>query len=220
VSAESVKFALFLLIALVPSLALREFARAAMADRLGDPTARRFGRRTLNPRPHFDPFGSGILPGLLLILRAAGVGFPVFAYAKPVPLNPGNLRNPQRDIVWISLAGPLANLALAVIAALAVRVAWPDRTTPPSDLAKFLFAALQINVVLFVFNLMPIPGLDGARILARYLHGRAREVYTSMDQYLPLFMLVIFFLLGAPVLTFVNALGNALCKPLAGITCL
>jgi len=101
-----------------------------------------------------------------------------------------------------------------------VRIAWPHPTTPPSDLTKFLFAALQINVVLFVFNLMPIPGLDGARILARFLHGRAREVYTNMDQYLPLFMLVIFFLLGGPILTFVNALGNALCRPLAGITCL
>ncbi len=219
-TAESVKFALFLLIALIPSLALRELARAAAAERLGDPTARRFGRRTLNPRPHFDPFGSGILPGLLLILVAANVSLPVFAYAKPMPVNPGNLRNPQRDTLLISLAGPAVNLLLAVGAALAVRIAWPHPTTPPSDLAKFLFAALQINVVLFVFNLMPIPGLDGARILARFLHGRAREVYTNMDQYLPLFMLVIFFLLGGPILTFVNALGNALCRPLAGITCL
>ncbi|MDP9341509.1 MAG: site-2 protease family protein [Actinomycetota bacterium] len=209
-----VKLALFSLVALVPSLALREFARAAAAERLGDPTPRRFGRRTLNPRPHFDPFGSGILPGLLLILLAAKVQLPVFAYAKPMPLNPGNLRNPPRDTVLISLAGPLVNLLLAVATSLAFRV------VSTGDLGLFLVAALRINVVLFVFNLMPIPGLDGARILARFLSGRAREVYTNMDQYLPLFMLVIFFLLGAPVLTFVNALGNALCRPLADITCL
>src|SRR5439155_27017399 len=135
------------------------------AERLGDPTATRFGRRTLNPRPHFDPFGSGVLPGLLLILLAANVNLPVFAYAKPMPLNPGNLRNPQRDTLWISLAGPLVNLALSVVTALAFRV------VSTGDVGLFLVAALRINVVLFVFNLMPIPGLDGARILARFLHG-------------------------------------------------
>src|SRR5439155_22381647 len=101
-----VKLALFSLVALAPSLVLREFAHAAAAERLGDPTARRFGRRTLSPRPHFDPFGTGILPGLLLLLRAANVGLPVFAYGKPQPLNPGNLRNPPRDTMWIALAGP------------------------------------------------------------------------------------------------------------------
>ena len=151
---------------------------------------------------------------MLLILLAANVNLPVFAYAKPMPLNPGNLRNPQRDTLWISLAGPLVNLALSVVTALAFRV------VSTGDVGLFLVAALRINVVLFVFNLMPIPGLDGARILARFLHGRAREVYTSMDQYLPLFMLVIFFLLGGPVITFVNALGNALCNPLVGRACL
>jgi Zn-dependent protease len=209
-----VKLALFSLVALAPSLVLREFARAAAAERLGDPTARRFGRRTLNPRAHFDPFGTGVLPGLLLILLAAGVNLPVFAYAKPVPLNPANLRNPKRDTILISLAGPVANLVLAVGIALAFRVA------STGDIGVFLVAALRINVVLCVFNLMPIPGLDGARILARFLHGRAHEVYTNMDQYLPLFMLVIFFLLGGPILTFVNALGDALCRPLVGGNCL
>jgi len=214
VTAASVKFALYLLVALIPSLALREFARAAAAERLGDPTARRFGRRTMNPRPHFDPFGTAVLPGLLLLLRAANVGLPVFAYAKPMPLNPSNLRNPNRDTVLISLAGPIANLVLSIAAALALRA------VTSGELFVFLAAVLQINVVLFVFNLMPIPGLDGARILGRFLHGRAREVYQNMDQYLPLFMLVIFFLLGAPVLTFVNALGNALCNAIVGGNCL
>jgi Zn-dependent protease len=214
VTAASVKFALYLLVALIPSLALREFARAAAAERLGDPTARRFGRRTMNPRPHFDPFGTAVLPGLLLLLRAANVGLPVFAYAKPMPLNPSNLRNPNRDTVFIALAGPTANLVLSIAAALALRA------VSSGEVFVFLAAVLQVNVVLFVFNLMPIPGLDGARILGRFLHGRAREVYQNMDQYLPLFMLVIFFLLGAPVLTFVNALGNALCNAIVGGNCL
>jgi len=220
VTAETIKFALYLLVALIPSLALHEYAHAFLAERLGDPTARRFGRRTLNPKTHFDPFGTGLLPGLLLVLRAANVGLPVFAYAKPQPLNPMNLRNPNRDTLWIALAGPLANLGLAIVAALALRVLLPGQTGSPSELIRFLAAVLQVNVVLFVFNLMPIPGLDGAKILARFLHGRAREVYTNMDQYLPLFMLVIFFLLGAPVLTFVNALGNALCNAIVGGSCL
>lgn len=213
-TAASAKFALYLLIALIPSLAAREFARAAAAERLGDPTPRRFGRRTLSPRPHFDPFGTAILPGLLLLLRAANVGLPVFAYAKPMPLNPSNLRNPDRDSTLIALAGPAVNLIIAIAAALALRA------VSSGELFLFLAAVLQINVVLFVFNLMPIPGLDGARILGRFLHGRAREVYANLDQYLPLFMLVIFFLLGAPVLAFVNALGNALCNALVGLDCL
>jgi Zn-dependent protease len=104
----SVKFALYLLVALVPGLVLHEYAHALVADRLGDPSPRRWGRLTLNPRPLVDPFGSLILPGLVLVLVAAGNWslLPVFAYAKPMPLDPSYLRNRRRDEMLVTLAGP------------------------------------------------------------------------------------------------------------------
>lgn len=211
---SDVKFALFLLAALVPSLILHEFAHVLMAERLGDYTARRFGRRTLKPKPHVDPFGTIILPALLLLLTAAGYSTIVFAYAKPLPFEPGFLKDQRRGIVLYSLAGPAMNLVLAIGAGLLFRI------TPTGDLNLFFGALLIVNVTLFVFNLMPIPGLDGAKLLALVLHGRAGEVFRGLDQYLPLFMLVIFFLLGAPVLIFVKGIGNLLCNVLVGGPCL
>lgn len=209
-----IRLALLMLVALAGSWLVHEFAHAACADRLGDPTPRRFGRLTLNPRAHFDPFGSGLLPGLLLLLVAAGSLPPVFAYGKPLALNPFSARNPGRSTVWIALAGPLANLALAGLSALAYRF------TPHGLLGEFLQAALIVNVILFVFNLMPIPGLDGARLVSPLLPPRAREVYMRLDQYLPLFMLVAFFLLAGPLLGIVQVLGHALCRSLSPGGCL
>jgi Zn-dependent protease len=203
-----VKVAFYLLIALVPALLLHEYAHARVSEKLGDWTPRRYGRATLNPRPHVDPLGTVILPGFLLVLFAAGAGAIPFAYAKPMPYNPAGLRNPRRDTVLVALAGPGVNLAVGLAAGLALRVVGGGS----EDLAAFLFGLLLVNVFMGVFQLMPIPGLDGSRILARYLSGRAREVYTNLDQFLPLFMLLIFFLLAAPVLGFVNIFTDALCE--------
>ena len=214
VTFADVKFALFLLVALVPSLVLHEMAHVVVAERLGDYTARRFGRRTLKPRPHVDAFGTVILPALLLLLTAAGFRTLVFAYAKPLPFEPANLRNPDRGTVWYALAGPIANLVLAIGAALILRLGLAG------NVGLLVYAFLFVNVILLVFNLMPVPGLDGARLLVRFLPPRAAEVYRNLDQYLPLFMLVIFFLLGAPVLGFVEAIGNLLCRGLVGGPCL
>jgi Zn-dependent protease len=212
-TSDTLTVALYLLIAIIPSLVLHEYAHAFVAERLGDPTPRRWGRRTLDPRPHIDPFGSIILPGLLLLLLAVGKGVLPFAYGKPTPLEPSYLRNRDHDEMLVALAGPLANLAIAVVAGLILRV---FSTGEP---ARFIRAVLVMNVILFVFNLMPIPGLDGARIVARFLHGRAREVYVNLHQYLPLFMLVIFFIFGAPVIAIVQALVSPICAGLAGGTC-
>ena len=211
---HDVKLALFLFAALVPSLIIHELAHVLMAERLGDYTARRFGRKTLKPKPHVDVFGTLILPGLLLLLTAGGYRPIVFAYAKPLPFEPGFLKNPRRGTVLYAIAGPAANLILAIGCALAFRIGLHG------DLGLFVAAALVVNVTLFVFNLMPIPGLDGARLLALVLQGRAGEVYRGLDQYLPLFMLLIFFLLGAPVLAFVKGIGNLLCNALIGGDCL
>ena len=216
ITPEGAKFALYLGISLLIGLLVREYAKAQVARRLGDMTPQLYGRATLKPKPHFDPLGTGILPGFLLLLSASGLPVAPFAYAKPMPLSPERLRNPSRDIIWVSLAGPGANLAMAVVAGLLLRLVGLN----VGEVTAFLVAALQASIVLCVFQLMPIPGLDGSRILAQFLHGRAREVYTNLDQFLPLFMIVIYFLLGAPVLTFVRFLGNTLCGLIVGGDCL
>jgi Zn-dependent protease len=212
VSFDDVKFAIYLAIALLPSLVLHEYAHAFAADKLGDPTPRRWGRLTVNPRPLIDPFGSVILPGLILLLVAAGQGFvlPIFAYAKPMPLDPTYLRNRKRDSLIVVLAGPAANLALAAVAGAVIR------TGLGGEVGLLVLAFLYVNVFMFVFQFMPVPGLDGAKLLARVLPPHPREVYVSLDQYLVLFMLVIFFLLAGPLLGIVRSLADVLFSLLAG----
>ncbi|HEY3022803.1 MAG TPA: site-2 protease family protein [Actinomycetota bacterium] len=208
---ENLKFAIYLLVALVPALVLHEYAHALAADRLGDPSPRRWGRLTLNPLALIDPFGSVILPGLILILVASGQGLlPIFAYAKPMPLDPTYLHNPKRDSLIVVLAGLGANLVLAAVAGIALRVG------VTGEAGTFVYAWLVVNVFMFVFQLMPVPGLDGAKLLARVLPPKPREVYVNLDQYLVLFMLVIFFLLAAPLLSIVRALASSVCTLLTG----
>ncbi|HEY2803386.1 MAG TPA: site-2 protease family protein [Actinomycetota bacterium] len=211
---RTVTLALYLLIALIPGVIVHEYAHALVADRLGDPTPRRWGRLTLDPRPHIDRFGTVVLPALLLLLVAVGAAFIPFAYGKPMPYEPSYLRNPERDETLVALAGPFANLGLAVAAGLVLRV------VPCGELSRFVLWFLFMNVVLFVFNLIPIPGLDGARIIARFLQGRAQQLYVDANQYLPLFMLVVFFLLSAPILTIVGSVSTWLSSLLGGSHCL
>jgi Zn-dependent protease len=209
----NLRLAIYLAIALVPSLVLHEYGHAVASDRLGDPTPRRWGRLTLNPRPLFDPFGSVILPVLALVLVASGNGLallPVFAYAKPMPLDPSYLRNPGRDATLIVLAGLGANLAIGAVAGVVLR------TGLTGDVGLFVYAVLIVNVFMFVFQLMPIPGLDGSKLLARFLPPHPRAVYVNLDQYLVLFMLVVFFILAGPLLGIVRALAGAVCSLLAG----
>src|SRR5438552_7930478 len=110
-----VKLAIFMAIILIPSVVVHEYVHAWVASRLGDWSSRRFGRMTLNPKAHIDRFGTLFLPGLLLIIVAAGVLVPVFAYAKPQPVNTESFRNPRRGATLYALAGPAANLALAIV---------------------------------------------------------------------------------------------------------
>jgi len=212
VDLDNVKFAMYLLIALVPALVLHEYGHAAAADRLGDPSPRRWGRLTMNPKPLIDPFGTLILPGLALILVASGAAFliPVFAYAKPMPLDPNYLRDPRPHSLIVTWAGPIANLVIAAIAGLTLRFGLSG------DAALVTYAFLIVNAFMFLIQLMPVPGLDGSKLLARVLRGRAREVYVNLDDYLVLFILLIFFLLGGPFLAIVNSLFSAICGVLAG----
>ena len=146
----------------IPVLIAITFHAAAhgyVAWRLGDPTAYERGRVTFNPVRHVDPFGTIVLPGLLLLLPAPFV----FGWAKPVPVNMERLRNPVRDMVWVALAGPFANLLLAF--ASAVLFQWlPLEGEVGRWLASVLWASMLINVILAVFNLLPLPPLDGGRV--------------------------------------------------------
>lgn len=191
----------FFLISLLPAIVLHELSHGIVADRMGDHTPRLAGRLTLNPVRHIDPFGTILLPGLLLLPTLFGRGSGVvFGYAKPMPINPANLKDPDRQTMWIALAGPLTNLALAVLGALAFRLTGVEG----GRLSFFFVVFVSVNVLLAVFNVLPIPPLDGSKVVARFLPPRAREIYRSMDQYGVLFLLLIFFLFPGVIDSFIN----------------
>jgi Zn-dependent protease len=213
---QNLKFAVYLAIALAPALILHEYAHALTAVRLGDPTPKRWGRLTLNPRPLLDPFGSLILPALALILIAARgeLLLPVFAYAKPMPLDPSSFKDPKRAQLLVALAGLGANVALAILSGLVLRAG------VTGEVALFARAWLIANAFMFGFQLMPVPGLDGAKLLAPFLPPRPREVFVNLEQYLVLFILVLFFVLSGPLLSIVDAFANLACNLAAGTDCL
>lgn len=203
---------LFFVLTLVPAIVLHELAHGIAADRFGDQTPRLAGRLTLNPVKHADPFGTLILPGLLLLPYLFGEGGPVFGYAKPMPVNTSNLRNPDRKLMAIALAGPMTNILLAALGALVIRVVGIG-TGPLTD---FLEIWIVLNVVLAVFNLMPIPPLDGSKVLAMFLPPRAREVYRSLETYGALFMLAIFFFFPEAIFAIVDPVVRGLLSLLVG----
>ncbi len=175
-------------VALILSLTVHEFAHAYVADRLGDPTPRRAGRVTLNPLAHLDPFGA-------LLLLVAGFGF-----AKPVPVNGNNLG--RWGMLWVAAAGPISNILIAVVATLLLKV------LPRNDLSDLiLFYILGINIVLAVFNLIPIPLLDGSRIVAAIFPrtlGRALMEFERQPYSFILVLVIIY--LARPVIG--NVIGT------------
>ena len=204
--------ALYVAVGIVVGMLAREYARAFTADRLGDPNPRRWGWLGFDPRVWIDPFGSVILPVLIVILWAAGYQLPPFAYAKPLPFDPASLRRYPRDVVLVSIAGPLSNIVLAVAGGLLLRIG----AASGAALCVFLQLFVVTQLTLAVAHLLPIPGLDGARLLALVMPPRAREVYRNLDQYLILFVLLVFFLLGAITLGIVEALRDALLHVVVG----
>jgi Zn-dependent protease len=226
----------FFVAALIPSLTLHEVSHGFAADRMGDPTPRAMGRLSLNPVRHADPFGTVILPGILLLapLFSRDIGLPVFAYAKPMPFNPANLKEPDRQSMWIALAGPIMNLALAAIGALTLRLLASEAGVFLAEfgdagmlvfreigerfglLPQLLGIFVFLNILLAVFNVMPIPPLDGSKVLARFLPERAAQVYRSWEPYGALFILVIFFLFPGPVFGIVFAIVHGLLGVLVG----
>ena len=216
-SLQSFLFVVYMAVGLLIALLAHELAHGWLAVRLGDQSPRMMRRLTLDPRAHLDPFGSLLLPGILLLPVLFGQPlFPVFAYAKPMPVNPWNLRRRERDAVLIALAGPAANVVLAFAFGALFRLA----ANGPVQPALFVAANLQVNVVMAVMQLVPIPSLDGSRVLARFLPARAREVYTGLDPYAALFILVVFFIIPGPVGAFVRVVGNGVCGLVAGGACI
>ena len=167
---------------LIPSLAFHEAAHAWTADRLGDPTARMLGRLTLNPLAHIDWIGTVLFP----IIGMTVPGAPVIGWAKPVPVNLRNLRAPRRDFAIVAVAGPISNLILATIAALIVNQM--DYSLGSAILRRFV----EINVFLAVFNMIPVPPLDGGNVLAGFV---SEPIARLIDQIRPYGMIVLLVLL-------------------------
>lgn len=180
------------------AICFHEYAHAWMAKRRGDNTAEMMGRLTMNPMAHASPLGTFVLPILSLGLNA-----PIFfGWANPVPVNSTRLNNPRVDMFWVALAGPLANILLAVLATLALATAFRfgsgDRDLVLS-IKDIVQKFISINLFLAIFNMLPIPPLDGSKVLARFL---SRETNAKIEEYEPYFSYLLLFLVLSGLLKF------------------
>ncbi|MCL4353987.1 site-2 protease family protein, partial [Patescibacteria group bacterium] len=164
-------------IILVFSAILHEIAHGYVADRLGDPTARLLGRLTLNPKSHIDPVMSIALP-LILILSGSPI---VFGAAKPVPVDPFNLKEGRKDLAIVSIAGPLTNILIAIIASLLIKLISISSVTFLVLTLPILMVIAQINLLLAIFNLLPIPPLDGSKVFSLLLPEKEARAYLSLE---------------------------------------
>lgn len=162
------------ILAFVLTITIHEAAHAWMSDRLGDPTARLLGRLTLNPIKHLDLYGTVLIPLFLFLVRSPFM----FGWAKPVPIDPYNLKNPRRDSALIALAGPLVNIAFATILAILIKI------IPDSTFFNIAYPIILLNVTLAIFNLIPVHPLDGGKILVGVLpNAEARELDMFLSRY-------------------------------------
>ena len=189
--ANAIYLATIWVIPVVIAVTFHEAAHGFVAHLLGDDTAWRLGRVSFNPLKHIDPVGTILLPGMLLLM---GSPF-LFGYAKPVPVNFRALHSPRRDMVLVAAAGPVMNIALAILAALAFHIVGDLPVTGGQWLAANLKNALLINVVLAVFNLFPLPPLDGGRILVGILPAAAAAPFARLEPYgIPILIGILFVL--------------------------
>jgi Zn-dependent protease len=195
ISSETIVPLLLSLAVLVLSLSFHEAAHAWTADRLGDPTARQLGRLTLNPLAHIDWIGTVLFP-----LLALYTGLPLIGWAKPVPVSTRQLRHPRRDFAVVALAGPVSNLVLALAAAvLLLPLEYAPAIGPLGDspVVILLTTAIYLNVLLAVFNLIPVPPLDGGNVLAGIVPEAAAAI---IDRLRPYGMLILYGLLLSGVI--------------------
>jgi len=189
-SQDSIQLGLLLIVIILFSLSVHEFAHAFTANLFGDPTAKNEGRMTLNPFKHWDTVGTTLLVGLLA-LRALGLSsVPAFGWGKPVPVNEGNFENPRLHGIQTALAGPMSNFILAMILALIVRV-----VDLPELVSTAFILAIYVNIFLMFFNLLPIPPLDGSRVLRlfmseqQYYHLASNPVFLIGGIFVVLYLL-------------------------------
>lgn len=173
------------------AICFHEAAHAYVAWKLGDDTAKRLGRVTINPIKHADPFGTVILPAMLFF---AGSPF-LFGFAKPVPVNFHRLRHPRRDMIWVALAGPGINIVLALFCAFLLQVLDISQFSNPDLWEKALYNGIVINVVLAVFNMFPLPPLDGGRVLTGILPLKLAIPYARLERFGLLILIALLFLL-------------------------
>ena len=220
------QFAIIALPVLV-AITFHEAAHGFVADRLGDPTAKMMGRLTLNPLVHIDLFGTVLMPAMLYFIPFLLSGQPglLFGYAKPVPVNFTNLRSPKKDMIWVAAAGPGTNFILALVSGLLLRMVL---TLEPSlqlyrfqlggaleggvmthyillPIVKMLEISVLINLVLMIFNLLPIPPLDGGRVMVGLLPERQANALSAVEPYG--FMIILFLLFMDPFKTLHHVIG-------------
>ena len=170
---------------LILAFTVHEFGHAWVALKQGDDTAERLGRVTLDPRPHIDPIGSLLFPALAMLSG----GLPFLGWAKPVPVDVRKLRNYRSGDILVSLAGVFMNFVLMVVFTIALAVMFailhdvPEDGTVAFTVFRFLIVGIQVNIGLILFNILPIPPLDGSKVLYHYLPASAREQYRKLDRY-------------------------------------
>jgi Zn-dependent protease len=199
---------------LVVAIILHEISHGVVAMFFGDDTAKRAGRLTLNPIPHIDPVGSILIPAI-----GALSGLPVIGWAKPVPVDPRRMRHPRRDMVFVSLAGPATNFLLMAIAALLARAEFRQKgaflggaidTSSSNLLLEITFAFAVVNLLLAVFNLLPIPPLDGSALIERVLPRQWLPHWYQFRPYGILVLFLIIFLIPGLVASIVSPFYDAL----------
>lgn len=195
------------------SATVHEVAHGWVAYKCGDPTAKDAGRLTLNPKAHLDGFGSIVLPIILGLL-----GGPIIAFAKPVPYNPKNFKNPRRDEVLVALAGPVSNFLQALAGTLLLKIVWYPGVflvtyfgagyTVLSWIVEIIETYMYVNLVLCFFNLIPLPPLDGSKVILYFLKGKARQTYYKLQDWSMFILLVVIVLV--PLLFNVDPLSDFL----------
>jgi Zn-dependent protease len=215
----------FQIVVLLFAISVHESAHAWMANRLGDPTAKMLGRISLNPLVHIDLFGTILLPAMLILL-----GFPPFGYAKPTPVDNRNFKNLVRDDILTAVAGPVSNFLTAFVAVIGLALVLHGSaagispffrgTDVAGPLAKMFELAILINVILAVFNLIPLPPLDGSHVIRHFLSYDTLKVYDRVGYFglvivmfvLPMVGCSVVDTISAPFLIFFSALLNALLR--------